>query len=156
MSDVSLPDDDDLAEEAVLPSPRSREPLDMLVRIKAEGMRLDQYLHMHFQDFSRSGLQKAIEAGTILVNGKPTKASYKVRRNDALHIELPEPTHDLPVPEDIPLDVLYQDEFRPRGTGPARWSTPCSSTSGSTSAARTGASAPGSSTGSTRTPAGSS
>ena len=111
MSDVSLPDDDDLAEEAVLPSPRSREPLDMLVRIKAEGMRLDQYLHMHFQDFSRSGLQKAIEAGTILVNGKPTKASYKVRRNDALHIELPEPTHDLPVPEDIPLDVLYQDEF---------------------------------------------
>lgn len=107
-------DDDDLMPEAEpsLPSPaRSREPIDMVVMIKAEGMRLDLYVHMHLQDYSRSEIQKAIEAKGILVNGRPSKASYKVRKNDRLHIEMPEPEHDLPVPEDIPLDVLYQDEF---------------------------------------------
>jgi 23S rRNA pseudouridine1911/1915/1917 synthase len=104
--------DDDLPSPAAIPTPpRSREPVDMVVRIKAEGMRLDQYVHLHFQDFSRSEIQKSIEAGNIRVNDKPAKASYKVRNNDRLHVELPEPDHDLPVPEDIPLDILYQDEF---------------------------------------------
>src|SRR5207302_1552323 len=102
--------DDDLAPEAPFPTPpRSREPLDMVARVKGEAMRLDQYVHFHFPDFSRSEIQKSIEAGNVRVNDKPAKASYKVRNNDRLHIELPEPTHDLPVPEDIPLDILYQD-----------------------------------------------
>jgi 23S rRNA pseudouridine1911/1915/1917 synthase len=112
MSDHANLDDDDLAPEAALPTPpRSREPADLVVRIKAEGMRLDQYVHMHYQDYSRSEIQKAIESGNIRVNDKPTKASYKVRNFDRLHVALPEPIHDLPVPEDIPLDLLYQDDF---------------------------------------------
>lgn len=90
---------------------RSREPVDLLVRIKAEGMRLDHYLAMYFQDFSRSELQKAIEAGGVTVNSRACKASYKVRNLDKLHVELPEATHDLPVPENIPLEILYQDDF---------------------------------------------
>src|SRR5437868_8778427 len=94
--------DDDLASPAAVPTPpRSREPVDMVVRLKAEGMRLDQYVHLHFQDFSRSVIQKSIESGNIRVNDRPAKASYKVRNNDRLHVALPEPDHDLPVPEDI-------------------------------------------------------
>jgi len=112
MSDPVEIDDDGIGGDDLAPLPsRTRAPIEMLVKIKAEGMRLDQYLHMHLQDLSRSEIQKAIEAGGIQVNGKSTKPSYKVRKNDALHIELPAPTHDLPAPEDIPLDILYQDEF---------------------------------------------
>lgn len=105
--------DDDTAPEptAITPSIRFREPIDLIVMVKAEGMRLDQYVQMHVGDFSRSAIQQAIEAGTITVNGKPSKPSYKVRKNDRLHVELPEPTHDIPVPEDIPLDILFQDQW---------------------------------------------
>jgi 23S rRNA pseudouridine1911/1915/1917 synthase len=107
--------DDDLAPEPapVTPSVRLREPLDLLVMVKSEGMRLDQYVQLHLgADFSRSEVQRAIEAGGVTVNGKPaTKPSYKVRKNDRLHVELPEPTHEIPVPEDIPLDILYQDDW---------------------------------------------
>lgn len=111
--DTSEIDDEDLpigGEPAPVLS-RSREPIDLVVRIKAEGMRLDHYLALNFQDFSRSELQKAIEAGGVTVNGRACKASYKVRNLDNLHVELPEATHDLPVPEDIPLDILYQDDW---------------------------------------------
>jgi 23S rRNA pseudouridine1911/1915/1917 synthase len=107
--------EDDLVPEPVpvASSVRLREPLDLLVMIKSEGMRLDQYVLLHLgADFSRSEVQRAIEAGGVTVNGKPVpKPSYKVRKNDRLRITLPEPTHDIPVPEDIPLDILYQDEW---------------------------------------------
>jgi len=104
-------DDDIVADTPPVPVVRSREPLDLVVMVKAETVRLDQYLHSHLADFSRSEIQRAIEAGAVTVNGKPTKPSYKVRKNDRVRVELPEPTHDLPVPEDIPIDILYQDEW---------------------------------------------
>jgi 23S rRNA pseudouridine1911/1915/1917 synthase len=107
--------DDELALEPapVVPSVRLREPLDLLVMIKSEGMRLDQYVLLHLgADFSRSEVQRAIEAGGVSVNGKPViKPSYKVRKHDRLGVEMPAPTHDIPVPEDIPLDILYQDDW---------------------------------------------
>ena len=84
---------------------------DFFVKRKVEGIRLDHYLVSAFPGFSRSILQKAIDAGTVLVNDNPAKASYKVRGGDRIHLQLPEPTHDLPVPEDIPLQILYEDEF---------------------------------------------
>jgi 23S rRNA pseudouridine1911/1915/1917 synthase len=113
MSEHPEPDEDVASDADVVAAPpaRSREPVDMLVKIKAEGMRLDLYVHMHLQDYSRSEIQKAIDAGGITVNGKATKPSYKVRKNDALHIEMPAPAHDEPVPEDIPLDILYHDPY---------------------------------------------
>jgi 23S rRNA pseudouridine1911/1915/1917 synthase len=109
-------EDDDLLPEAgpafVTPAAyaRSRDPVEMVVRIKGEGQRLDQYLHQYFQDFSRSELQEAIKGGHVKVNGRPSKASYKVRNEDRLHVGLPEPINDVIVPEDIPLSVLYEDD----------------------------------------------
>jgi 23S rRNA pseudouridine1911/1915/1917 synthase len=85
--------------------------VELTARHKVEGTRLDQYLVAMFPDYSRTVIQKAIDAQAVFVNGKPAKASYKVRYNDLVRIQLPEPIHDLPVPEDIPLDVLYEDEF---------------------------------------------
>jgi 23S rRNA pseudouridine1911/1915/1917 synthase len=110
------PDDDldDDLEEVSAPAPARtsrREPIDLDVKIRSEGMRLDRYLAFHFPDFSRSVIQDAIDVGTVLVNGRASKPSYKVRHGDRLRIQLPEPKHDLPVPEDIPLDVLYEDEW---------------------------------------------
>ncbi|HZV06298.1 MAG TPA: RluA family pseudouridine synthase [Gemmataceae bacterium] len=76
-----------------------------------EAPRLDQYLAGMFSDFSRSVVQRVIDAGGVSVNGKPAKASYRVRQGDRIRVEKPEPTHPLPVAEEIPLDILYEDEF---------------------------------------------
>jgi 23S rRNA pseudouridine1911/1915/1917 synthase len=94
-----------------VPPPDSSRSVDLVVKRKVEGTRLDQYLVAMFPDFSRSVIQKAIEGGSVTVNGAPAKASYKIRYGDQVHIQLPEPTHDLPVPEDIPLNILYEDEY---------------------------------------------
>jgi 23S rRNA pseudouridine1911/1915/1917 synthase len=94
----------------ITPSPNSR-AIDLTAKRKVEGIRLDQYLVSMFPDYSRSVVQKVIDAGAVLVNGNQAKASYRVRHDDHIRIWLPEPTHDLPTPEDIPLDVLYEDEF---------------------------------------------
>lgn len=89
---------------------RASRVVDVIVRQQGLGSRLDQYLAGMFSDFSRSIIQRIIEAGHVTVNDAVAKASYKVRDQDRIHIQLPPPSHDLPQPEDIPLDVLYEDE----------------------------------------------
>jgi 23S rRNA pseudouridine1911/1915/1917 synthase len=86
-------------------------PIDHVVKLKADGQRLDQYLAARFPDFSRSLIRKAIDAGTVTVNGAPAKASYKARTGDVLRLWLPRPKTGHPVPEEIPLDILYEDEW---------------------------------------------
>jgi 23S rRNA pseudouridine1911/1915/1917 synthase len=85
--------------------------VDLVVKRKVEGTRLDQYLVLMFSDVSRSAIQRIIEAGAVLVNGHSAKASYKIRYGDQVRVWPPPPTHDLPVPEDIALDVRYEDEY---------------------------------------------
>lgn len=89
---------------------RAGQVVEFRAKHKGEPQRLDQFLAGLFQDYSRSVIQKAIEAGTVQVNSAAAKASYKVRHGDQIRVELPAPTHDLPVPEDIPLTILYEDE----------------------------------------------
>ena len=92
-------------------SSASPQVIDLVAKHKVEGLRLDQYLAGMFPDHSRSVIQKVIEAQGVQVNDKPGKASYRIRYGDRVRICLPAPTHDLPVPEDIPLSVLYEDEY---------------------------------------------
>jgi 23S rRNA pseudouridine1911/1915/1917 synthase len=92
------------------PSPNDAKFVDFFAKCKVEGARLDQFLHGLFADYSRSVIQRIIEDGGVEVNGKAAKASYKVRHDDHIRIRPPEPTHPTPVPEDIPLDILYEDE----------------------------------------------
>jgi 23S rRNA pseudouridine1911/1915/1917 synthase len=109
-----MSDEDEILDEEAADAPpvhpRHRDTVELLVKIKAEGMRLDHYIHMYLQDFSRTDLQSAIKSGAVTVNGKASKASYKVRNDDLLIVKLPEPAHATPQPEDIPLDILYEDE----------------------------------------------
>jgi 23S rRNA pseudouridine1911/1915/1917 synthase len=85
-------------------------PVDLKVRTKVDGIRLDQYLVSMFPEHSRSVLQKGIESGLVLVNGRSTKPSHKLHYGDQVRVWPPKPDHDLPVPENIQLDVLFEDE----------------------------------------------
>src|SRR5262245_24609102 len=85
--------------------------VEVVARLRLDGVRLDQFLVGQFPDFSRSVVRRVIDAGGVLVNGKPAKASYRVRHGDVVRVRPPEPTHPQPVAENIPLDVLYEDEF---------------------------------------------
>ena len=86
-------------------------PFDHVVRLKVNGQRLDQYLAAQFPDFSRSLIRKAIDAGTVTVNGGMAKASHKCRTGDVLRIYLQQPRSGVPVAEDIPLEILYEDNY---------------------------------------------
>jgi 23S rRNA pseudouridine1911/1915/1917 synthase len=90
---------------------RRNQVIDLTAKRKVEGTRLDQYLVSLFPDFSRSVIKKVIDAAAVMVNGQPAKASYKVRHGDHIRIWLPAPAHDVPAAENIPLEVLYEDEF---------------------------------------------
>ena len=85
--------------------------IDLLVQNKTHGLRLDQFLVLHCADFSRSILQKAIEAKCVLINDHAAKASTKVKTGDRVRIWLPDPERPDPKPEDIPLEILYEDEW---------------------------------------------
>jgi 23S rRNA pseudouridine1911/1915/1917 synthase len=84
--------------------------IEVVARCRLDDLRLDQYLAGALPDLSRSVVRRVIDAGGVTVNGKPAKASYRVRHGDRIRVRPPEPTHPLPVPEDIPLEVLYEDE----------------------------------------------
>lgn len=72
--------------------------------------RLDRFLSSMLPDQSRSYLQKIIKNGSVLVNGKPAKASYRMEDQDEILIDLPELTEPEIEPEDLPLEILYEDE----------------------------------------------
>ena len=74
-----------------------------------EEQRIDSYLAGYLQDFSRSKIQSEIKNGAILVNSKPVKASYIIKPNDEIEIseEVQAPSIK---PEDIQLEVVYEDE----------------------------------------------
>jgi len=74
-------------------------------------MRLDKYLVCRLPSTSRNRIQNASEAGNILVNGNSAKNSYKVKPGDVVSIVLSYPKSEFElVPEDIPLDIVYEDD----------------------------------------------
>ena len=75
-----------------------------------EGMRLDRYLAEEYEELSRSRIQKLVKDGLIKVNTKPVKASYRLLLGDRVEITVPEAKEPDIVPEDIPLDILYEDQ----------------------------------------------
>ena len=74
-------------------------------------MRMDKFLFDHIAGASRSRLAAAARNGNVLVNGKAEKPSYKVKPHDVVTLMLPHPVREVELlPEDIPLEVLYEDE----------------------------------------------
>lgn len=74
------------------------------------GSRLDAFLGERVEGWSRSRLQKLIENGDVLVNQKEAKPSYKLRENDEIDIDLTEEPTARFEPENIPLDIVFEDE----------------------------------------------
>jgi len=73
--------------------------------------RIDVFLTRHLEHATRNRVQKLIDAELVLVNGKPTKANYKISPNDVVDVQIPVTPHpENAEPEDIPIEVVYEDE----------------------------------------------
>src|SRR5207245_495887 len=77
---------------------------------ESAGERLDVFLAKQLDSWSRSRLQRLIDEEDVLVNGRAVKSSYKLRPNDRIEAELTALPPTQFVPEDVPLDVVYEDE----------------------------------------------
>jgi len=75
-----------------------------------QGMRIDQFLCKYQPDVSRSAIQKWIKDGNVLVQGKTCKANYRINQGDTIALFVPEPVEVSIQPQDIPLDILYEDK----------------------------------------------
>lgn len=73
--------------------------------------RLDVYLTAHTENATRNKVQEAIKNGEVLVNGKTVKPSYAILGNDLIEINLQRPDPPEVKAEDIPLEIVYEDEF---------------------------------------------
>ncbi len=74
-------------------------------------LRVDKYLSNRIENASRSRIQAAADAGNILVNGIPVKSNYKVKPGDEVSVVMDFPKRELQIiPEDIPLDIVYEDD----------------------------------------------
>ncbi len=74
-------------------------------------IRVDKFLVDRINGTSRNRIQNAADGGFILVNGKAEKCSYKVRPGDVVQVMMDRPRHTCEIlPEDIPLDIIYEDE----------------------------------------------
>ena len=73
-------------------------------------VRIDKYLFERIVNASRNRIQAAADAGFVMANGKPVKSSYKVKPLDVLTVMMDRPKYDNDIiPEDIPLDIVYED-----------------------------------------------
>ena len=74
-----------------------------------KGTRLDQFVAT-YADLTRSAAARLIEEGAVAVNGKTVAKNYKINKGDAVEITLPEPELCEALPENIPLDIVYEDD----------------------------------------------
>lgn len=96
------PIDDDLFED-------QEQVVQTKVEEEFDKVRVDKYLSTVLDDLSRSYLQKLISENRVFANGKAVKANFKVKTGQAIEIYLPEPKSAEIVPENIPIDIIYED-----------------------------------------------
>ena len=72
--------------------------------------RIDKYLAVHMTNTSRNRIQTAADAGNVWVNGQPVASNYRVKPGDVIQVLLDHEPHDYTItPENIPLDIVYED-----------------------------------------------
>lgn len=91
---------DDLSEDRIV----------LTVDAACAGMRLDVFLAERFAQHSRVQLRRAIDSAGVTVDGRQTKAAYRLRGGETVAVALPARVNEGPQPEDIPLDILYEDD----------------------------------------------
>jgi 23S rRNA pseudouridine1911/1915/1917 synthase len=87
------------------------EPIEIVVSEEGEKVRIDAFLADRFEKYSRNLLRRAIVEGLITVDGNPVKPSFKLHVGHVISVRLPELPTQGPEPEDIPLDILFEDDF---------------------------------------------
>jgi 23S rRNA pseudouridine1911/1915/1917 synthase len=93
-------DDNDLYEHYAFIAEKGQQPL-----------RIDKYLMNFIENATRSKIQAAAKDGSIYVNGSPVKSNYKVKPFDEIRVLLSHPPYEnLLVPEDIPINIVYEDD----------------------------------------------
>lgn len=103
--DINLQDIDELEGE-----PQLYEHFRFVVDSGQEPLRIDKYMLEKLQHSSRNRIQRAANAGFVHVNDRPVKRNYRVRPGDVVTLMLDRPRHDTSIEaEDIPLDVVYED-----------------------------------------------
>ena len=80
-----------------------------IINQEENGMRIDVFLSKKMDNVSRSYIQKLIKEKEISVNGMAVKANYKVSANDIVQLTIPDLSEPDILPENIPLDILYED-----------------------------------------------
>lgn len=89
----------------------NNETINLKADIEDVGMRLDIFLSEKVRDWSRSRLKKLIDEGDVLVNGGAIKSSYKLRDGDEIFVEFTEQDGDTFEPENIPIEIVFEDEY---------------------------------------------
>ncbi|EWM54595.1 RluA family pseudouridine synthase [Ruminococcus flavefaciens] len=74
------------------------------------GSRIDKYISDNIAELTRSAVQGLIEKGLVLVGGRAVSKNCKLKAGDQITVEIPEPQHMDAVPEEIPLDIVYEDD----------------------------------------------
>ena len=82
----------------------------MKLMAESSGQRIDAFLAENMENMSRSGAQKLLEAGLVLLNGKQAKKNDKLQPGDEVSVTVPEPKEVDIVAKQIPLDIVYEDE----------------------------------------------
>lgn len=85
--------------------------LEFVIENQGEQERIDRYLAGRYPEFSRSYLQKLLKEESVSVNGKTVKANYKIQQGDRIILEIPEAEKTDILPQEIPLDILYEDDY---------------------------------------------
>lgn len=79
------------------------------INSEEQGIRIDKIIGNIEEDMSRTTIQRMIEQGNILANGNKVKTSYKVAKGDLITIQKEEPKETDLLPQDIPLNIIYED-----------------------------------------------
>ena len=82
----------------------------VIIDENSAGGRVDSFIASYFDELSRSAAGKLIEDGSVEVNGKSVSKNYKLRKGDVLTVSIPEPKEYEILPENIPLDIAYEDD----------------------------------------------
>jgi 23S rRNA pseudouridine1911/1915/1917 synthase len=107
IDELELGDDVDVVEEGG----EMYEHKHLEVEPGQKSMRIDKYLSIRLPNTSRNRIQSAAEGGCVYVNGKVVRSSYKIKPNDDIKIMLSFPKRETGiVPQDLPLDVVYEDD----------------------------------------------
>lgn len=80
------------------------------LQVNDDNIRLDKFISLSMPELSRTLIQQYIKEGNVLVNGKTEKASYKIKLHDDIEITLPDNKEMDVLPENIPLDIVYEDK----------------------------------------------